>query len=142
MRIWILASAVVVVVLAAACSSPEEEVVLPEPEEVETCDGLVEAGVTYVEAMVEALPGQPVEVVTGEAPLPERLAEVTRVGRELDARAANLECDAAALNAEIAAEIDDLESDEPVVEIFLEVVREGVIATLPPPAPEPTVTDS
>lgn len=131
-----------VVVLAAGCSSPDTEVVLPEPEEVETCDGLVEAGVIYVEAMVEALPGQPVEVVTGEAPMPDRLVEVTRVGRELDARAVNLECDAAALNAAIAGEIEDLESDEPVVQIFLDVVREGVVTTLSPPIPEPTVTDS
>jgi hypothetical protein len=131
-----------VVLLAAACSSPEEQVVLPEPEEVETCDGLVDAGVTYVEAMVEALPGQPVEVVTGEAPMPDRLVEVTRVGRELDARAANLECDAAALNAEIASEIGDFASDEPVVQIFLDLVREGVIATLPPPTTEQPVTDS
>lgn len=122
-------------VIISACSSAEP----PPPQEVETCDGLVEVGVGYVERMVDALEGQPLEVVTGDVPPPPEIAELQQLGRDLDLRAARLECDPAVLNAAINEEIADLESDDPIVAIFLEVMRGGVVADLPP-APTPPTT--
>ena len=119
------------VVLFAACSSPEP----PPPEEVESCGGLVEVGVGYVDRMMVALEGQPLDVVTGEVEPPPEIAELQQLGRDLDLRAARLGCDPAELNAAINVEIADYESDDPVIAIFLDVVRNGVVGELPlPPA--------
>jgi len=123
------------VLLFGACSSPEP----PPPQEVESCEGLVEVGVGYVDRMMVALEGQPLEVVTGEVEPPPEIAELQQLGRDLDLRAARLGCDAAELNAAINVEIADYESDDPIVAIFLDVVRNGVVGELPP-APAPTTT--
>lgn len=131
---WALVAAAVVFVLGA-CTSSEP----PPPQEVETCDGLVEVGVGYVEQMVDALEGQPVDVVTGEVDPPPEIVELQQLGRDLDLRAARLGCDPAVLNAAINEEIADIETDDPIVAIFLEVVRGGVISELPP-APVPPTT--
>jgi hypothetical protein len=131
---WVV-SALAGVALLGACSSPEP----PPPEEVETCDGLVEVGVGYVDRMIVALEGQPLDVVTGEAEPPPEIVELQQLGGDLDLRAARLGCDAAELNAAINEEIADYESDDPIIAIFLDVVRNGVIGELPP-APATTTT--
>jgi hypothetical protein len=123
------------VVLFGACSSPEP----PPPEEVESCGGLVEVGVGYVDRMMVALEDQSLDVVTGEAAPPPDIAELQQLGRDLDLRAARLGCDPAELNTAINGEIADYESDDPIIAIFLEVVRNGVLGELPPP-PETTTT--
>lgn len=125
------------VLLLAACSSSEP----PPPQEVETCEGLVEVGVGYVDRMMVALEGQPFEVVTGEVEPPPEIAELQQLGRDLDLRAARLGCDPAELNAAINVEIADYESDDPVIAIFLDVVRTGGVGELPP-SPAPTTTSS
>ena len=127
--------ALVGVLLLAACSSPEP----PPPQEVESCEGLVEVGVGYVDRMMVALEGQSLDVVTGEVEPPPEIAELQQLGRDLDLRAARLGCDPAELNAAINLEIADYESDDPIVAIFLDVVRTGVVGELPP-APAPTTT--
>jgi len=121
--------------LLGSCSSAEP----PPPQEVETCEGLVEVGVGYVDRMMVALEGQPIDVVTGEVEQPPEIAEIQQLGRDLDLRAARLGCDAAELNAAINVEIADYESDDPIVAIFLDIVRDGVVGELPP-APAPTTT--
>ena len=70
-----------------------------------------------------ALEGQPLDVVTGDAELPEDLEELRGIGVALDARAAELACNMGELNQAIAAETADLTSDDAVVSLFLEVVR-------------------
>lgn len=96
--------------------------------EVESCRDLVDVGELFVRNMVQLLEtGLPIEVLTGERPAPPEVEALRAVGEELDARASRLDCSAAGLNADIVAEIDDIESDEPVVALFLEIVREGVV---------------
>jgi hypothetical protein len=103
--------------------------------EVEKCDDLVPVGVSFIENMVEALGGLPVGVLRGEDPLPPQVVELEAVGRELDQRAARLACDANGLNSEIVAEVADLNSEEPVIELFLDIVRSGIISPLPTVVP-------
>ncbi len=123
------------VVLFGACSSPEP----PPPQEVESCGGLVEVGVGYVDRMLVALEGQSLDVVTGEVEPPPDIAELQQLGRDLDLRAARLGCDPGELNTAINDEIADYESEDPIIAIFLEVVRNGVVGELPPP-PATTTT--
>jgi hypothetical protein len=107
--------------------------------EVETCDGLVDVGVIYVERMVLALDGLGVDVLTGDAEPPADVAALIDLGAELDRRVARLGCDVEALNAAIVDETGDLEGDDPVVGLFLDIVRGGVVAELPDvPAPVTT----
>ncbi len=107
----------------------------PTPEEVqdvESCDDLIEVGELFVRNMVQVLEaGLPVDVLRGDVPPPAELDELTSVGRELDERADRLACDVGELNGEILAEVDDIQSDEPVVALFLDIVRSGVIDRLP-----------
>lgn len=105
----------------------------PVPMAAETCDDLVPVGVSFVERMVTELQGQPLEVVVGDAPLPESIAELRTLGRDLDERASRLACDVQDLNAKINAAVSDLASDDLVVELFLDIVRGGVVGELPPP---------
>lgn len=99
----------------------------------ESCDDLVEVGVLFVRNMVHVLEaGVPIGVLTGEEEAPPEVDALEEVGRELDARVARLGCVVGDLNAEIVAEVEDIESDEPVVALFLDIVRSGVIDPLPP----------
>lgn len=123
--------------LLGACTSDA----LPEPVEVDTCEGLVDVGVVYVERMFEELEELPVEAVAGNEPPPEDIAELTELGRELDLSAARLGCDPNVINAAVIEETADLTSDKPVVLIFLDVVRGGVVGTLPPPPVVTTTTE-
>ena len=134
MRIAVWAAAIGL--LLGACNSDPESQPLPEPVEVETCEGLVPVGVIYVERMALALQGLPLDVLTGDADPPADVAALIDLGVELDERAARLECDVDALNAAIVEETAELDGGgDPVTEMFLEIVRGGVIAPLPPPPP-------
>lgn len=127
------------VLLAGACDSPpalEPEVV----ERVEVCDDLVPIGVELVRRTAEAVEGAPLAVVTGEIPPSDELAGLRAIGREIDLRASRLACDPGELNAAINAETAQLDSDDPVARMYLDVVREGVVGTLPPPPPTTTST--
>ncbi len=44
---------------------------------------MVEVGVGYVDRMMVALEGQPLEVVTGEVEPPPEIAELQQLGRDL-----------------------------------------------------------
>lgn len=108
----------------------------------QTCDDLPPVGVELVERYLEALQGQPIAVLTGEAPTPPELAELDAAGADLDLRAAALGCDPVALNAAIVDGTRDLEATDPAGRLLLERVRGGVDATLPPsPVTEPPVTE-
>jgi hypothetical protein len=102
-----------------------------EVREVEKCDDLVPVGVSFVENMVEALGGLPVGVLRGEDPLPPDVVALEVVGRELDERAARLGCDVNGLNSEIVVGVAEIDSDEPVVALFLDIIRSGIISPLP-----------
>ena len=104
-------------VLLAACGG------VPAPEDVDECEGLVEVGVDWVERTAEALHGQPFEVVTGTSGLPEDLEELREIGVAIDTRSAELGCHRSELQAAIVAGTSELESDDPVVSLFLAVVR-------------------
>ncbi len=125
--------------LAAACDSPpalEPEVV----ERVEVCEDLVPIGVELVRRTAEAVEGAPLAMVTGEIPPSDELAGLRAIGREIDRRASRLACDPRELNAAINVETAELESDDPVAQMYLDVVREGVVGTLPPPPPTTTTS--
>ena len=131
----------VVVVLGACTGDPESEP-LPEPVDVETCDGLVPVGVVYVERMVLALDGLGVEVLTGDASPPDDVAALIQLGEDLDERASRLSWDVRVLNDAILERTGELDAaDDPVIALFLELVRGGVIGSLPD-SPAPTTTAS
>lgn len=137
----IVATWCIVALSAAACTSDPTTGPLPEPVEVETCDGLISIGETYVRRMVLALDGLSLEVLTGDEDPPADVAALIQLGTDLDLRAARLGCDAAALNVDIIEATEDLDADDdPVVDLFLGIVRSGVIGELP--APPPTTTTS
>ncbi len=138
--------------LATACDTPSDSEPLPagvtttrpppprpptleEVQEVESCDDLIEVGELFVRNMVQALEaGLPIDVLRGEAPTPPEVDDLRAIGRELDERAGRLDCVIAELNRAIVQEVDDIESEEPVVALFLEIVRSGVIDPLPAPS--------
>ncbi len=127
------------VLVAAACDSPpalEPEVV----ERVEVCEDLVPIAAELVRRTTAAVEGAPLAMVTGEIPPSEELAGLRAIGREIDLRASRLACDPVELNAAINEDTAGLESGDPVAQIYLEVVREGVVGTLPPPPPTTTTT--
>ncbi|MDJ0960409.1 MAG: hypothetical protein QNJ88_07105 [Acidimicrobiia bacterium] len=140
-RIFLIGLCVIALVFAACTSDPTSGP-LPEPVKVETCDGLVPVGETYVRRMVLALDGLSLDVLTGDAEPPADVAALIQLGTDLDLRASRLGCDAAELNADIVAATDDLEAaDDPVVDLFLGIVRSGVVGELPPSPPTtPTTT--
>ena len=142
MRRWLRPAAglVALVVIAASCDPPppalEPEVV----EKVETCDEIVPIEEELIRRMFEAVQGAPLEMVTGEVAPSEELIALSVIGDQLDERAARLGCDADELNALVVAQTADLESTDPVAQIFLEIVRGGVVGTLPPAPPTTTET--
>ena len=110
----------------SACS-PDAPLEIPEPqvvEEVETCDGVVDVAEDYVRLMVAELVDAPRDVVTGEAPATPRLAALGEIAEILDERAVRLACEPLDLRTSLNERITDLESDHPVVSIFLDIVRE------------------
>ena len=108
---------VVLVLVLAGCGG------VPAPQDVESCEGLVEVGVDWVKRTASALAGQPLEVVTGSEAPPEELEELQAIGIALDDRAAELGCDMGRLKSAIAAGTADIETEDPVVGLFLDVVR-------------------
>lgn len=114
-----LAAAVVFGIVAGACSG------VPAPEDAESCEELVGVGVDWVKRTAAALEGQPLEVVTGDVDPPEEIAELQGIGAGIDARATELGCDPAVLNAAIGDGVADLQSDDPVVSLFLRLVQSG-----------------
>ena len=128
-----------VFVLGSCTGDPESEP-LPEPVDVETCDGLVRVGVVYVERMVLALDGLGVDVLTGDADPPGDVAALIQLGEDLDERASRLGCDVGVLNGSILERTAELDAaDDPVIALFLGLVRDGVIGSLPDP-PATTTT--
>ena len=132
---------VVIAVVTAACTSSKP---LPEPIEVETCGGLEDVGVRLVEVWVEVVDQIPYEDLVADPPPPE-MAELARIGRDLDSRASRLGCDAAQLNAAIRDRIrndGDIDPTTAVGELVLELVEEGIVGQLPAPPVETTTTQS
>jgi len=130
---WVVAA----LMLAACTSAPP----LPDPVAVETCDELEDVGVQLVAAWVHVVDQIPFDAVVADPPVPE-VAELARIGGELDATASRLGCDAAELNSAIRERVlgeGDIQPGTPMGELLLELVGEGVIGTLPP-APPPTTT--
>ena len=131
-RRWLVAL-ITLTVLAGACDSTpvlEPEVV----ERVESCGDLVPIGAELVRRLADAVEGASLEMVTGEIPPTDELAALQRIGVELDQRAARLACDPVELNAAINEDTAGVKSDDPVAQILLDIVREGVVDTLPPTA--------
>lgn len=115
-----------VAALIGACTS-NTPLEIPEPdvvEEVETCDGVIDVAEDYVRLMAEELTDAPRSVVTGDEPATPRLQALREIGEILDERAVRLACDPLALRTEVNRRIADLQSDHPVVELFLDIVRE------------------
>lgn len=138
------AFAALLMVFAAACDSPEPlppgvttTTTRPPPppppsveeiQEVDECAGLVEVGVLFVENMIATLEGGlSIGVLTGDDPVPAEVQLLQDVGVELDRRVGLLTCDIGELNQEIVAGVQGYDSNDPVVALFLEIVRSGVI---------------
>ena len=131
-----LVTVVLPLALVVAGCSPDRPLQIPEPEAVEevaTCDGVADVAEDYVRLMFEELPTASRDVVTGEeAPTP-RLAALQEIGEILDERAVRLACDPLELRTDVNDRIVDLESDHPVVSLFLDIVREQGLTLRPEP---------
>ncbi len=122
MRLFVVAS----IAMLPACS-PDAPLEIPEPEvveEVASCDEVVDVAEDYVRLMAAELVEAPRAVVTGEAPATPRIAALRDIGEILDERAIRLACEPLQLRTELNERIVDLESDHPVVSLFLDIVRE------------------
>lgn len=129
----ILLVAVVALVAVSSCTSAEP----PDPAEVETCEDMVDAATRLVEQYLEALEDQPLEVLTGEAPPSERIADLDAVSGGFDARIAELGCDPATVNAGVVANLEDVEVDHAAGRLLLDLVRNGFNVVEPVPDTEP-----
>ncbi|MCP4309077.1 MAG: META domain-containing protein [bacterium] len=116
-------------VFLAACTGPV--VNLEEPAEVDSCERLIPVGIELVNDYVYTLAETDLGATDPEA-LPASLIALNTRGQELDARAAELECDLDVLNRRIVESTEVIESDDPVVAAFLETVRGGVVAVASP----------
>lgn len=123
---WILP----LLLFLGACDNPVAvEVVEEEPEEVETCEWLIPIGIDLVNDYFYTLQETDLGVTLGEPDqLPTSIIALNARGADLDKRAEELECDLAELNTAIAVATEALESADPVVNVFLETVRDGVLA--------------
>jgi hypothetical protein len=118
-------------VLFAACTDPV--VNLEEPAEVDSCERLIPVGIELVNDYVYTLAETDLGGTAGDAGLlPTSLVALNSRGQELDARAAELDCDLDVLNRQIVESTVGIESDDPVVQAFLETVRGGVVAVASP----------
>lgn len=116
---------------AVACTGPV--INTEEPEEVDSCEWLIPIGIELVNDYVYTLPEIDVGATGGDPSLlPPEIAELNARGADLDARAVELGCDSGTLNREIADATAGIESDDPIVEVFLESVRGGVVAPVLP----------
>lgn len=112
--------------LLGACTEPV--VVIEEPAEVETCEWLIPVGIELVNDYYYTLLRTDLGASGGDpASLPTSILALNSRGADLDARAVELECDLDQLNGAIAAATSGLESSDPVVSVFLETVRTGVV---------------
>ncbi|MDJ0952293.1 MAG: META domain-containing protein [Acidimicrobiia bacterium] len=117
--------------LSAGCTDPIVNV--EAPEEVETCEWLVPVGIELVNDYVYTLLETDIGATGGDPDkLPAEIAELNSRGAELDARVAELDCDVVLINDAIAEATKGIESDDPIVRVFLESVRGGVVAPILP----------
>jgi heat shock protein HslJ len=128
--LWILP----LLLLLAACDNPVGvEIVEEEPEEVETCEWLIPIGIELVNDYFYTLEETDLAATLGDPDqLPTSIIALNARGAELDRRAEELDCDLAELNMAIAVATEGLESADPVVNVFLDTVRGGVLTLEPP----------
>jgi len=119
------------VLLLASCTEPVVNV--EEPEEVDSCEWLVPVGIELVNDYVYTLEEVDLGATRGDPELlPEAIIALNLRGEELDRRVAELGCDAVIINDAIAVATAGIESDDPVIRVFLESVRGGIVAPLLP----------
>ena len=130
--------ALVALLIISACTSSAP----PDPARVDTCDDLVSAATKLVEQYLEAVRGQPIEVLTGEAEPTERIVELDAVSTGFDRRVAELNCDPAAVNEGVAANLSAIVATDPAGEMLLDIVRGGATTptTTQPPLVDTTST--
>ncbi len=117
--------------LLASCTEPVVNV--DEPEEVDSCEWLVPVGIELVNDYVYTLQEVDLGATQGDPELlPEAIIALNLRGEELDRRVAELDCDAVIINDAIAVATAGLESDDPVIRVFLDSVRGGIVAPLLP----------
>lgn len=119
--------------LLVLTSCTEPVVNIEEPEEVDSCEWLIPVGIELVNDYVYTLEEVDLGATRGDPDLlPEAIIALNLRGEELDRRVAELECDAVIINDAIAVATAGIESDDPVIRVFLESVRGGIVAPLLP----------
>lgn len=117
-------------VLLAACTDPA--VVIDEAADVDTCEWLIPVGIELVNDYVDTLPETDINAAVDDPDLlPTPIVALNARGAELDRRAVELSCNIEELNAAIAEATASIESSDPVVQVFLETVRAGVVGEPP-----------
>lgn len=126
-------SIVVLPLLLFLASCTEPVVNVEQPEEVDSCEWLVPVGIELVNDYVYTLEEVDLGATQGDPEkLPEAIIALNLRGEELDRRVAELDCDAVVINDAIAVATAGLESDDPVIRVFLDSVRGGIVAPLLP----------
>jgi len=114
-----------------ACTDPVINV--DEPAEVDSCDFLIAVGIELVNDYVYTMQDTDLGATGGDpALLPEALIALNARGEELDQRVVDLGCDAVAINAAVAEATGGIETDDPLVQVFLESLQGGIVAPLLP----------
>jgi len=113
--------------LVTSCTpDPIDVEVEVEVERAVTCEDLVPTGVALAVQLLAAIETVPIDVLTGDAPAEGAFADLLANGRLYDERAETLDCDKAALNTEIMAEIeDDVDPTSLAGTILLEIMQGG-----------------
>jgi len=127
----VLQAVLPLLLLLGACTDPVLNV--DEPAEVDSCDLLIAVGIELVNDYVYTMQDTDLGATEGDpALLPESLIALNARGEELDKRVADLGCDAVAINAAVAEATAGIETDDPLVQVFLDSVRGGIVAPLLP----------
>jgi heat shock protein HslJ len=111
----------------AACTEPV--INIEEPEEVDSCGLLIPIGIELVNDYVYTLLDADLGSTGGDVELlPTEIIALNARGAQLDVRAVELGCDVVVMNQAIADATAGIESDDPLVAVFLESVRGGIVA--------------
>jgi hypothetical protein len=118
---------VLVLALAAAACGDDDggSVSYDDPESIESCDDLLDAGFALLQDTLDEMGDLDLSALESEEP-PPAFAELEQKGNALTARAEALGCDPDELDAGIAARVDDLDVDDD--NILGQLILQGITA--------------
>ncbi len=116
----------VLALAVAACGGDDGGADYKNPESIGTCDELLDAGIDMLQDFLDDVAELDLAALASDEP-PAELAELETNGEALEARAAQLNCSTAELDAGIAQRVDDLkvDSDNVIGQFILQGIQSG-----------------